>query len=84
MNAVRFTQTVTNDDINIPNSKLLEFYNKKVEILIIPLEDDDNKLLSSSSSDSFLGMLSSYANPDKQTEEKKAFIKEMVKKYENS
>ena len=84
MNAVRFTQTVTNDDINIPNSKLLEFYNKKVEILIIPLEDDDNKLLSSSSSDSFFGMLNSYANPDKQTEEKKAFLKEMVKKYENS
>ena len=65
------------DKINLPKS----LKNKKVEIIILPLYDSEDKKVKESSLDNVIGILSKYKNPGLISLEKKAWAEAMVDKY---
>lgn len=76
MEAIKIIEKVTSDSITIKN--LSRYKGKKVEIIILPIEEEIKK---TKKYKSVKGIFKKYANPDLRKKEKEAFTMAMKEKH---
>jgi hypothetical protein len=76
MEAIKIIEDVTSDSITIKN--LSKYKGKKVEIIILPYEDE---IIKTKKFKSVKGVFKKYANPEFRNKEKEAFAMAMKDKH---